>query len=266
MNIESVGYILAGVVGISLGLMGSGGSILTVPILVYIMGLSPLTATAYSLFIVGISALTGTVRNIKGGMIAYREVLVFGLPSITSVFLTRLLLLPAIPDRIHLGAMALDKELLVMLLFAAVMMAAAYSMFTLDSDKESQPKIRTAYPYLRISLWALGIGVIAGLVGAGGGFLIVPSLMILTGLPVKKAIASSLMIVAIQSLLGFMGDLMISGPVDWMLLLAFSCCSVLGIFIGLAMAKKIKSHSLKKMFAFSVLAMGLYIVIRELFL
>jgi uncharacterized membrane protein YfcA len=266
MDQHLIGYMLAALVGISLGLMGSGGSILTVPILVYVMGVAPLTATAYSLFVVGVTALTGSVRNAFGGMIRCREALVFGVPSMIAVFITRLLVLPALPEVFDLWGLELPKAMLVMVLFAIVMLLSAYAMLRPEPDHNTTRTEISKYPYIKIIVWGLATGTIAGMVGAGGGFLIVPALILLTGTEVKKAIATSLLIVAVQSLLGFSGDVMISDDIDWRLLLQFTSVAVVGIFAGIALAKKIKAGQLRRAFGFFVLSMAVYILAKEFFI
>jgi uncharacterized membrane protein YfcA len=258
-----LGYFLAIIVGITLGLMGSGGAILTIPILVYVMAIAPITATAYSLFIVGTTSMIGSIKNILDKNIDYQKVLVFGVPSIVVVFLTRLFLVPAIPENITtFGNFILTKSLALMVLFALIMIAAAFTM--LQPQKENTELIAVKLNYYKLGLIVLSIGTIAGLVGAGGGFLIVPSLIILTKTPVKRAIATSLFIVAIQSLIGFAGDLQNDQVMDWELLVKFVAAAAIGIFIGLSWAKKIDSAQLKRSFGWFVLAMGIYIILNEL--
>ncbi len=258
-----VGYFLAVIVGITLGLMGSGGAILTIPILVYVMAITPVTATAYSLFIVGTTSMIGSVKNILDKNIDYQKVLIFGVPSIVSVFLTRLFLVPAIPENMTtFGNFIVTKSLALIVLFAILMIAAAFTM--LQPQKENTELIAVRFNYSTLGLLGLSIGIIAGLVGAGGGFLMVPSLIILTKTPVKSAIATSLFIVAIQSLIGFAGDLQSGQIMDWKLLVKFVTAAVIGIFIGLSLAKKIDSTQLKRSFGWFILAMGIYIILKEL--
>ncbi|MDI1255680.1 MAG: sulfite exporter TauE/SafE family protein [Flavobacterium sp.] len=260
---HSIGYFLAVLVGISLGLMGSGGSILTVPILVYVMGISPVLATAYSLFIVGTTATVGSIRNAFENNIDFRKVLIFGIPSMTAVFLTRGYLVPFIPENIAvIGNFEITKSLAVMVLFAIVMLLSSYTMLR-QQTSESTIVTTNKLNYPLIFLLGLGIGVVAGLVGAGGGFLIVPALVFLANTKMKRAIGTSLCIVALQSLIGFIGDLK-NTAIDWQLLGYFTTASVIGIFIGLALAKKIPSGKLKKGFGWFVLAMAVYILVKEL--
>lgn len=258
-----VGLILALLIGLSLGLIGSGGSILTVPILVYIVGIDPVLATAYSLFIVGSTSAVGSVRNITDKNVDFKIVALFGIPSLLAVFLTRAQLVPYIPETIQLTEqLALSKSKLIMLVFALVMLAASLRMIR-------KPKTTTASiepkPIAAVSLMIQGvlIGVISGIVGAGGGFLIIPALVFFAHLSMRKAIGTSLTIIAIQSLIGFMGDVFIQ-DIQWPLLLSFSGISILGLFIGIYLSKKIVDSKLKSIFGWFVLVMALYILIKEL--
>jgi uncharacterized membrane protein YfcA len=262
---EILGYFGALIVGLVLGLIGGGGSILTVPILVYFLGFSPIVATGYSLFVVGSTALIGTLRNIKENQIDFKTALVFAVPSIITVFMVRSLVIPNLPEVIFsIGAFKLTNSLFIMLLFAITMLLAGWSMIkakVIKSDTEIR-KFDISH-YFTIGTQAIGIGVLAGLVGAGGGFLIVPALALLVKLPIKKAISTSLFIIAIQSLLGFLGDLK-TLTIDWKFLLTFTVISIVGIFIGLALSKKMSPKRLKKGFGYFTIIMAIYILYKEL--
>lgn len=264
--LEIVGYCLAVLVGISLGLIGSGGSILSVPILVYIMAVNPIAATAYSLFIVGTSALIGGIKKALNKEVNFKTVFIFGIPSIIAVFLTRSYLVPNIPEVLFsIETFVVTKPIAIMLLFAIVMIMSALKMINVSGEKKEQTTT-IRYKYLKIVFQGLIIGVVAGTVGAGGGFLIIPALVLLVRMPMKIAIGTSLFIVALQSLIGFVGDLLQNDGMDWNLLILFTLCSVIGIFIGTYLSKKISGDKLKKGFGWFVLVMGIYIILKELFL
>lgn len=264
---EILGYALATLVGISLGLIGSGGSILTVPILVYIMGVNPVLATAYSLFIVGSTALVGGVQSAILKKVDFKTVLIFGIPSIAAVYATRMWLVPAIPAEIFtLGSLVITKNIALMLLFAVVMILASVSMIRPGKHKEQDENAPRVYNYPMILLEGAVVGVLTGLVGAGGGFLIIPALVILARMPMKLAVGTSLFIIAVKSLIGFIGDLQGDEIIDWKLLGVFTAFSVVGIFIGILLSKKIPGQKLKKGFGWFVLLMGVYIIIKEVFL
>ena len=263
---EILGFVLAALVGISLGLIGSGGSILTVPILVYIMGVNPVLATAYSLFIVGSTALVGGVQNALQKKVDFKTVFIFGIPSIAAVYATRMWLLPHIPKEIFsIGSFVVTKSIALMLLFAVVMILASISM--IRSGKKTQPEERSAlrYNYPMILLEGAVVGVLTGLVGAGGGFLIIPALVLLARMPMKLAVGTSLFIIAAKSLIGFIGDLQGNQVIEWRLLGIFTAFAVAGIFAGIFLSKKIPGHKLKKAFGWFVLVMGIYIIVKEIF-
>ncbi len=263
MDINQIfGYLLALLAGISIGMMGSGGSILTVPILVYIMRIEPVLATAYSLFIVGVSATTGSIKNIREQQVNFKIVFAFGLASIFAVFFTRIYLLPLIPEVITLANnTTISKSSFIMIIFALVMLAAASKMITPKSKQtDSEQAIVTSFVPLAIQ--GLLIGLIAGMVGAGGGFLIVPTLVFFAHLPMRTAVGTSVTIVAIQSLIGFTGDLLVQ-TIDWTTVLIFTTVSIGGVFIGLRWANKISDKLLKQLFGWFVLAMAIFILAKE---
>ena len=264
---EIVGYFLAALVGVSLGLIGSGGSILTVPILVYVIGVNPVLATAYSLFIVGSTALVGGVQSALQKKVDFKTVLIFGIPSIAAVYATRMWLVPLIPKELFsIGNLAITKSIALMLLFAVVMILASISMIKSGKKKvEENVNVPMKYNYPMILLEGAVVGLLTGLVGAGGGFLIIPALVLLARMPMKLAVGTSLFIIAAKSLIGFIGDLQGSEIIDWKLLGIFTAFSVAGIFIGILLSKKIPGQKLKKGFGWFVLIMGIYIIVKELF-
>ncbi|HPH37199.1 MAG TPA: sulfite exporter TauE/SafE family protein [Sediminibacterium sp.] len=261
-----IGFLLAALVGISLGLIGSGGSILTVPILVYVMGVDPVLATAYSLFIVGSTALVGGVQSAIQKRVDFKTVLIFGVPSIAAVYATRLWLVPLIPAEIvSIGGLVITKSIALMLLFAVVMILASVSMIRPGKKAVTDESAPMVYNYPMILLEGAVLGILTGLVGAGGGFLIIPALVLLAKMPMKLAVGTSLFIIAAKSLIGFTGDLQGAQVIDWKLLLTFTAFAVIGIFGGIILSKKIPGEKLKKAFGWFVLVMGIYIIIKELF-
>ena len=258
-----IGYLLAVLVGVSLGLIGSGGSILSVPILVYVIKIEPVLATAYSLFIVGNTALVGGIQKAREKLVDFKKVVLFGIPTVITVFITRMFLLPKIPKTLFFQDYFILKSNLIMIVFAMVMFFAAVRMIKPLKNiiVNEDDKIN----YFKISLQGIFIGLIAGFVGAGGGFLIVPALLFLAKTPMKMAVGTSLFIVASQSLIGFIGDLSIIKNIDWKMLLLFTSLSVVGFFIGNIVSKKISGEKLKTGFGYFVLAMAIYIIIKELF-
>jgi uncharacterized membrane protein YfcA len=259
---EIAGYLAAVLIGVSLGLIGGGGSILTVPVFVYLLHVHPVLATTYSLFVVGSCSLVGSTRAYFKKLIDFQVVLYFGLPSLLSVFVVRRFVLPIIPDHLFtIGKLAFTKGVFLMVLFALLMVAAAISMMR-SGAKSAAP---AAYKERKSGLLIQGllVGAITGLLGAGGGFLIIPSLVLISRLPMKIAVGSSLTIMAISSFFGFFSTLS-HYTINWMQLLLFTAIAVIGIFVGTAFADKIPGQSLKKGFGWFVLATGLFILVREL--
>lgn len=255
-------YVFALVIGVTLGLMGSGGSILTVPVLVYIAGMSPSTAINNSLFIVGITSLAGVVNYGLKRMVNFKAAFTFAIPSLVSVVLVRGWLLPLIPDTIiTLPSFTLSKSLLLMLLFAAFMLAAARGML----KKRKEPNTGGAASPLKLVLTGFFTGVITGLLGAGGGFLIVPALVLVLKQDIKQAVGTSLLIIALNALTGFAADLPNTTP-DWSFLLGFSGISILGLLVGVYISKFIEGKKLKPLLGWFILAMGVFIIVKELLL
>lgn len=250
-------------VGLILGLLGGGGSILSIPILVYLFGIDAVYASAYSLFIVGVTSLVGAIPKYKDHLVNLRSGILFGIPSIVSIFSTRKWLLPAIPDVIwHTSSFILTKRILLLGLFAILMILASISMLRNRGEKDhDDARFRT---FLLIVEGIL-IGFLTGLVGAGGGFLIIPALVLLTGLPFKTAVGTSLFIIALNSLSGFVGDLM-NHSMDWPFLLLITALAVMGILIGNKFSRKINAVKLRKSFGWFVLVMGCWILFREIYL
>lgn len=263
--IEIIGYICAVIIGISLGLIGGGGSILTVPVLVYLLGFSPVMATAYSLFIVGASSFIGGLQYAQKRLVDFKIAFIFGLPSILAVYATRKFLVPAIPDTLFsLANFTLTKDIFLMVLFALLMVAASYSMIKPAKNEQStKAKSKGAKYVLLILAEGLVVGTLTGLVGAGGGFLIIPALVLLAGMPMKQAIGTSLFIIAVKSLVGFTGD-MSNYEIEWPFLLLFTSLAVVGIFIGSLLSAKIDGQKLKTAFGWFVLVMGIAILVKEL--
>ncbi|MBC7642842.1 MAG: sulfite exporter TauE/SafE family protein [Flavobacterium sp.] len=261
---QIIGFVLAVLVGITLGLLGSGGSILTVPIMVYVVGLNPVLAAAYSLFVVGTSALIGGFKKMKEKLINFKMVCFFGIPAIVTVFLTRKFVVPSIPEIVfESNNFLINKSFALMILFAVVMIAASFTMIKPRREKGLIENNPIKHNYFLILILGFSIGFLAGLVGAGGGFLIIPALVLLTKMPMKKAVGTSLFIVALQSLIGFLGDFGSGALINWSFLLSFTAFAVCGIFIGDFLSKKIDGNKLKVGFGWFVLFMGIYIIGKE---
>lgn len=263
--LEILGYFGALLIGVVLGLIGGGGSILTVPILVYLMAINPVTATAYSLFVVGSSSLMGAGRNFQKGLVGFKTAFAFSIPAVIAVFSTRKFLVPALPEILFsISGFTVTRDIGIMLFFALLMLFASISMIY-DKKKILQDKNdKKSTNYALLAPLGVLTGLITGIVGAGGGFIIIPILVLLAGLPMKKAVGTSLLIIAINSLLGFLGDLG-HQEIDWFFLLLFTGIAIMGIFLGSYLNKFFNGRKLKKGFGWFVLLMGFYIIWNELF-
>jgi len=260
-NTQILGYIGALIVGLVLGLIGGGGSILTVPLLVYLLGYNPVVATAYSLFVVGTSSMVGTYQKHKKGLVDFKTGLAFSFPSFVAVYLSRRYLVPGIPETIFsIGDYEISKGMGIMIFFAIIMLLASISMIRKGKDEEVVSKNQ---PYYKTFVQGLIIGTITGIIGAGGGFLYVPALVLWANIPMKKAVGTSLIIVTINSLIGFMGDVQ-TLDIEWGFLLIFTLISILGIILGVFLSKFVSGPKLKKSFGLFVLIMAIYIIFKEL--
>lgn len=262
--LEIFGYISALIIGISLGLIGGGGSILAVPVLAYLFLVNEKVATAYSLFIVGFSALIGGVKQHFKGYVDWRTAFVFGLPAIVGVTLVRHYLVPALPDILFkIDDFEFTRRMGMFGLFAILMMPAAFSMLKTREEDNIQKDVHYNYPL--ILLEGLIVGAITGFIGAGGGFLIIPALVILANVKMKVAVGTSLIIIAFKSLLGFfLGDAL-TMEIDWMFLIIFTIISLIGIFIGSYLSNFIDGNRLKKGFGYFIFVMAIFIFYMEFF-
>lgn len=259
---QIIGYIGALIVGLVLGLIGGGGSILTVPLLVYLLSYNPIIATAYSLFVVGTTSLVGTIQKFREGLVDVKTGLAFSFPSFIAVYLSRRYLVPNIPETLFtIGDFSLTKEMSVMVFFAIIMLIASVSM--IKKGKNQDIITTTKQAYYKTFIQGLTIGTITGLIGAGGGFLYVPALVLWANIPMKKAVGTSLIIVSINSLIGFTGDMQTLN-IEWAFLLTFTAISIGGIVLGTYLSKFISGSKLKKSFGFFVLFMAIYIIYKEL--
>ena len=281
------GVALALVVGAIMGLSGAGGSILTVPILVYVVGVDAVTATAYSLFVVGVTSVVGAASYWRRGLVNVRAAVAFSIPSLVVVFLTRSLLVPAIPAYLGtVAGIAVSKDLFILVLFAVIMALGAISMIVRPRSRltmSGAATVPTSVPpspvaaagasstdgpaKVSIPLAALEgtvIGVLTGVVGAGGGFAIVPALVVFSRLPMRIAVGTSLTIIAAKSLAGFVGDVTLQGRFDWGLLVAFTALAVVGILVGSRIGRHVPGDKLRPAFGWFVLVAAAGILVREL--
>jgi len=262
---EIAGYIASLFIGVSLGLIGGGGSILTVPVLVYLFGISPTLGISYSLFVVGFTSLVGAFNKYRKGLVNFKTALLFGASSITTVFITRKFIIPHVPDVFFkIGSFQVTHALFVMVVFAVLMLAASISMILIKKASATENSTPKKKPVLLL-FYGILIGLVTGFLGAGGGFLLIPALVILMKLPMKEAIGTSLLIISLNSLIGFVGDIG-RHPIDWRFLFIITTIAISGVFIGGFFNQKVNAEKLKKGFGWFVLVMGIYILVKEIFL
>jgi len=258
---EYIGYFASVLIGITLGLIGGGGSILTIPILVYLFQVNPKLATTYSLFIVGFTASIGAVSHYRMGNIKLKSAVLFAIPSLITIILVRKIILPLVPEIIFSGtSFILTKDIFIMAFFAILMIAASYSMI----KKSKDVAISALTNPLKVIIIGAVVGIITGFLGAGGGFLIIPALLFFTGINMKQAVGTSLLIIAINSLFGFLGDIVNGVVIDYTFLFTTAAFAAMGIFIGTMLSKKIDGTKLKPAFGWFILVMGIYIITKEL--
>ncbi len=259
---EYFGYLASIIIGLSLGLIGGGGSILTIPILVYLFKIDPELATTYSLFIVGVTSLLGCISHYKMGNLQLKSALYFAIPSVFSILIIREVIFPQIATTLFtIATYQVSKNDLIMIVFSILMMAAAIAM--IRKSKPIPEGLKTNY--IQLGFIGFVVGIVTGFLGAGGGFLIIPALLFFANLPMKQAVGTSLLIIFINSSIGFAGDLYIGTAIDYRLLLVIAAMAFVGMLIGIQISKKINGAQLKPIFGWFVLIMGAYIITRELF-
>ena len=258
-----LGYIGATLTGLVLGLLGGGGALLSIPVLVYLFHIEPQVATSYSLILIAVSASSGAYQNIRKNLIDYDAALYYGVPSVISVFVVRRWIIPNLPKVLFtVGNYTVDKNLFILTVLAFVMLAAAYKMITSKNDKGEEKEYEV--DHLRLAFFAVLIGAFLGLVGAGGGFLMVPALMYFANVHTKKAIGTSLLLVSINSFIGFTGDLSSHVQIDWPFFFSFLLCSITGVLIGHYLATYINNNKLKRYFGWFILITAVFIIGKEI--
>lgn len=266
---EIVYALLFVLIGFSLGLIGGGGSILAVPVLVYVLHFEAQIATGYSLFIIGITSFIGAFAFLKKRDFSLEAILQFAIPSVITVFCVRKYLVPNLPDVFFtIGTLVVTKQVLIMVVFAIVMFFSAITMIRTGKNVALKNLMWDEFyrmPFRIPALMVLGVlvGLLSGFVGAGGGFLIIPVLILFARVPMKKAIGTSLSIIAINSLIGFTGNIG-TIPIVWQSLLLFSALSIVGVFIGIYTGKFVSGKKLKPAFGWFTLVIGLLIIVKEL--
>ena len=258
---EFIGYFCALIIGLVMGIIGGGGSILGVPVFVYLFEMNAVTATTLSLFVVGLASAFGAIGNAKEGNVDFKTAMLFGIPSVFSVVFVRKIILPHLPENlINIGSLHIAKHVFILVMFAVLMLFSSLKM--IFGNKKIETKTDSPQYHLLVTQ-GIAVGMITGMIGAGGGFLIVPALVMLLNLEMKKAIGTSMMIISMNSLLGFLSSQ--KTGINWQFLLIFTSIAVIGMLIGIQLAKKIDGKKLKPIFGWFVLMMGIYIIIKEIF-
>lgn len=262
-----IGVIVFLIMGLTLGLIGGGGSILTVPILVYIFKQDPLLATANSLVIVGATAGIGSMPYLFKKLVDIKTVFLFSVPSFIGVYAVRKFVLPMIPDVIKISPdLNITKSFIVMFSFAVIMLIAAIKMIYANPKTQNEmtkPLLSTKVVF-KIVVYGFLIGSVAGFVGAGGGFLIIPALTVLLNLPMRIAVGSSLLIIAFQSLLGFAFSSQLH-LVHWNFLFTQVTVASIGILVGSYLNRFIAEKKLKASFGYFVLTISLLVMVEQVF-
>jgi uncharacterized protein len=268
---EVIGYICFVLIGFILAVIGGGGSMLAVPILVYLFNLSAQVATGYSLFIVGLTSLIGSFSCLRRGDFKLEALYLFAIPSLISIFCTRYFIMPALPQVLFsFGSLEVTKDSAILLVFSFVVLMVSVTMISKKPNADRKDLMwseffKTPLKIPFIMLLGIIVGFISGFVGAGGGFMIIPVLVIFLRMPMKKAIGTSLIIIAVNSLIGFAGNIG-NMDIDWKFLALVSSIAVAGIFAGGFVAAYIPGKKLKPAFGWFSLMVGVFILIKEIFI
>lgn len=260
---EIIGYIGALLTGLILGILGGGGAIFSVPVLVYIFHVKATEATAYSMFIVAVAALIGAVQNIRKKMVDWSAVAWYGLPSLITVFITRKFIIHAIPENLFtVGSYTFTKHVGILLLLSFFMVMIGYKMTRTEPIKGEGER---GVNHTKLIMYAMGIGLFLGIVGAGGGFLMIPALIHFANLDIKKAVGTSLVLVSANAAIGFLGDATTNTNLNWPLLISFSGIAIAGVIIGTYYAHKINPAKLRMGFGYFMIITAVFIFVKEIF-
>ena len=249
-------YVIAVLIGTTLGLIGAGGAIVAVPVFVYLYNIPPTLASGYALFVVAVASAVASAQYMRQRLVDGRAVAAFGSTTLVSIAITRSLALPMIPDVV----VGLERDTLLMLAFAMVLLFAAYGMLR----KTPKPETEAPAHMGRLAAYGTVIGVISGILGVGGGFLMTPALVLWAGLDMKRAVATSLVLISANSAIGVAADLTGGVDYDWTFVTTFTVMTTVGIVLGTLLSKRIDGQRLKKGFGWFILAIGIAVTIREL--
>lgn len=259
----ALGAFISLLIGIVLGLIGGGGSILTVPLVHYLFGTSMLLATTYSLIVVSVASGVGIVQRIKSRQVDFKQGLIFVLPSMTVAFVIRRFILPVIPETFEVVGVQLSLEIIIVSLLITVMLFTAINTLTSRRAPSSEPSSVTS-----ILLFGLLTGFLSGFIGAGGGFIIVP-ILIRLGMNIRKAVGTSMFIISIQSAVALSGDLFnpqiaAEGGIDWQLVSVITGLTVCGVLFGSYLQRYFSGKLLRILFSMILIVVALGILMQKL--
>ncbi|CAN5560473.1 sulfite exporter TauE/SafE family protein [soil metagenome] len=261
VGVEFIAYIVAVLIGISLGLIGAGGAIVAVPLFVYLLQIPPTRASGYALFVVAVSSIYAVIQHHLARRIDWRAVIAFGMSTTISVFLVRAFVMPFLPATFTLGPISVERDHALMIAFAGVLFAAAIGMLRSTEERSTD----TPPHVMRLTLFGVVIGVISGFLGVGGGFLMTPALVLWGRLDMKRAVATSLFLICVNSAVGVAADMRAGLDYDWPFVLTFTGLTTVGIIIGTVLGKRVHATHLRKGFGWFVLLIGTGVLLRELF-
>ncbi len=260
MLINLLGHLLAVCIGISLGLIGGGGSILAAPVLIYVMSVPSKSAFAMTLVIVGVASVIGAIPHWQQGNVNLKTIALFSPASMLGAYLgAKLASQPFVSPTLQLVTFG------VMMLIASVAMIRKGNNQSKDAEKKEEFHHLHSLlpPWLAIALEGLVVGVITGFIGIGGGFLVIPALVLLGKTPMKEAVGTSLIILALKSVTGFVGYLSGNIPILWDLLVTFTVAASTGILIGAYLTRFVSAKQLEKGFGYFVLAVAIFVLIKR---
>ena len=256
-----ISIVASSIIGIAIGLLGAGGSILVMPVLVYVLGISPLIATTYSLGIVGISSAIAAIRNAREQQTNWKVLFTFAIPAIISIMIMRAYIMPALPKVLELGMIHISIESLSMIILSLLMLISAQRMM---SSKELQSHDIQEISLMALMFTGLMIGVLTGFTGIGGGFLIVPAMILIGHMNVKEAAFTSMILIAMNALPGFFVDILNGKNLEWGLFTLLTIASVFGGYAGIMLSKRIRQDLLRISFGIIIALLALFILIKEL--
>ena len=256
-----ISLIASSIIGIAIGLLGAGGSILVMPVLVYILGLPPTIATTYSLGIVGISSAIAAMRTSRDQKVNAKVIFTFAFPAMFSIMIMRAFIMPALPKVLKIGMLQISIDSFSMIILSILMLISAQRMI---SQKKLQGDESNDISLSLLVLTGFFIGVLTGFTGIGGGFLIVPAMILIGRMNVKEAAFTSMILIAMNALPGFFVDILNGKNLEWGLFTLLTIASVFGGYAGIMLSKRIRQDLLRISFGIIIALLALFILFIEL--